>query len=400
MAELGSYQQAGVNYEVLDRVKSEAITRAKATSHLLRAVGGRENEASRGASAYVFTVGGQTFAMVVEGLGTKSVIAEEFLSRTGISRYADIAVDAVGTIVNDVVSVGAVPLVVTAYFSTGDAAWYADERRSLELLAGWQRACEESGATWGGGESPALPGLVSAAGIELGGSALGLVPAGREPVLGDRVEPGDRIVLLASSGLHANGASLARHVASELPDGLLTPLPSGTSLGAALLEPSVLYPRFVRDLLATDIRPRFLNGVTGHAGAATGPVRHRAGARGARGARLPRPAGRDVGAGGVRDAQHGHRLCRRGPGRRRGPHGRDRERRGVPRVRRRRGRRGAALGRRPGPGHRIRRPRLPGRLTTGGQPTRKPAGMPCPAAPEVLGKRWLPAARDAKLRVT
>ena len=264
MAELGSYQQAGVNYEVLDRVKSEAITRAKATSHLLRAVGGRENEASRGASAYVFTVGGQTFAMVVEGLGTKSVIAEEFLSRTGISRYADIAVDAVGTIVNDVVSVGAVPLVVTAYFSTGDAAWYADERRSLELLAGWQRACEESGATWGGGESPALPGLVSAAGIELGGSALGLVPAGREPVLGDRVEPGDRIVLLASSGLHANGASLARHVASELPDGLLTPLPSGTSLGAALLEPSVLYPRFVRDLLATDIRPRFLNGVTGH----------------------------------------------------------------------------------------------------------------------------------------
>jgi phosphoribosylformylglycinamidine cyclo-ligase len=264
MAKLGSYQQAGVNYEVLDRVKSEAIRRARSTSHLLAAVGGSEAPESRGASAYVFSVGGLKLAIVVEGLGTKSMIAEEFLALTGISRFADIAADAVGAIVNDVVSVGSVPLVVTAYFSTGDAAWYADERRSMELLAGWQRACEESGATWGGGESPALPGLVSTQGIELGGSALGLIPEGRDPVLGHGIEPGDRIVLLASSGLHANGASLARYVAGELPKGLLTPLPSGRSLGEALLDPSVLYPRFVRELLATDIRPRFLNGVTGH----------------------------------------------------------------------------------------------------------------------------------------
>jgi phosphoribosylformylglycinamidine cyclo-ligase len=155
-------------------------------------------------------------------------------------------------------------MVVTAYFSTGSAEWYADERRSRELLAGWQRACEESGATWGGGESPALPGLVSAQGIELAGSALGLVPAGREPVLGEHVAPGDRIVLLASSGLHANGASLARLVSGQLPRGLQTELPSGRSLGAALLDPTVLYPAFVRGLVDAGIVPKFLNGVTGH----------------------------------------------------------------------------------------------------------------------------------------
>jgi phosphoribosylformylglycinamidine cyclo-ligase len=264
MAKLGSYEQAGVDYQVLDRVKQEAIARAKATGHLLSAFGGAEVSGSRGASAYVFTVGGQTLALVVEGLGTKSLIAEEFLAVTGESRFADIAVDAVGTIVNDVVSVGALPVVVTAYFSTGSAEWYADERRSLELLAGWQRACEESGAAWGGGESPALPGLVSAQGIELGGSALGLVPAGREPVLGEHVAPGDRIVLLASSGLHANGASLARLVSSGLPQGLRTELPSGRSLGAALLDPTVLYPAFVRGLVDAGIVPKFLNGVTGH----------------------------------------------------------------------------------------------------------------------------------------
>jgi phosphoribosylformylglycinamidine cyclo-ligase len=264
MAKLGSYQQAGVNYEILDHVKQEAIRRAKATSHLLAAFGGGEIPGSRGASAYVFKIGELTLAIVIEGLGTKSMIAEEYLTLTGISRFADIAVDAVGTVVNDVISVGSVPAVVTAYFSTGDAAWYADERRSLELLAGWQRACEDAGAAWGGGESPALPGLVAANGIELGGSAVGVIPPGREAILGEGIEPGDRIVFLASSGLHANGASLARHVATELPEGLLTPLPSGRSLGDALLDPTVLYPRFVRALLETDIRPRFLNGVTGH----------------------------------------------------------------------------------------------------------------------------------------
>lgn len=258
------YARAGVDYDILDRVKREAVERARATAPLLLAAGAREVPASRGASAYVLEVGGQTLALVVEGLGTKSLLAEEYLRLTGVSRFADVAVDAVGAIVNDVVSVGALPLVVTAYFATGDAEWYADERRSLHLLDGWQRACVEAGAAWGGGESPALPGLVAADGIELAGSALGVVPAGRSAVLGDDVRPGQRIVLLPSSGLHANGASLARRVASTLPAGLLTPLPSGRTLGEALLDPSILYAGFVRGLLASSVRPSFLNGVTGH----------------------------------------------------------------------------------------------------------------------------------------
>ncbi|RJQ73690.1 phosphoribosylformylglycinamidine cyclo-ligase [Pseudonocardiaceae bacterium YIM PH 21723] len=264
MANLDSYQKAGVDYEVLDRVKREAVARAKATTGLLAAAGGQEYPASRGSTAYVFDYGGLTMAMVTEGLGTKSMIAQSYLELTGDSRFADTAIDAVASIVNDVVSVGANPIVLTAYFSTGDAAWYSDERRSLELLRGWQKACELSGATWGGGESPALPGLVSAEGIELGGCALAIVPPGRKPVFGDTVTPGDAIVFLGASGLHTNGASLARKTASELPDGYLTKLPSGRTFGEALLDPSVLYPAFVKELLASDIQPKFLNPITGH----------------------------------------------------------------------------------------------------------------------------------------
>ncbi|MGH8906007.1 MAG: AIR synthase-related protein [Egibacteraceae bacterium] len=264
MPDLGEYQRAGVDYSILDRVKRAAVERAVATSVLLGATGAREVAGSRGAVAYVLEIGGLTLAMVTEGLGTKSIIAEDYLAQSGESRFADIAVDAVAAIVNDVISVGANPVVVTAYFATADAAWYTDDRKSLELLAGWQRACEISGAAWGGGESPALPGLLTGAGIELGGSALAVVPVGRRPVFGEDVRPGDRIVALPSSGLHANGASLARRVAAALPSRLLTPLPSGRALGAALLDPSILYPPFVRALLQSPVRPHFLNPITGH----------------------------------------------------------------------------------------------------------------------------------------
>jgi len=205
-----------------------------------------------------------SLALVVEGLGTKSIIAAECLAAAGVSRFADIARDGVAAIVNDVISVGASPLVVTAYFATGDASWYAGRQRSLDLLSGWRAACEEAGAVGGGGESPALPGIVTPEAIELAGSALGLVPAGREPVFGDGITPGDKIVLLPSSGLHANGASLARRVAAQLPSGLLTELPSGRHLGDALLDPTRIYASFVRELLASPVLPKFLNGITGH----------------------------------------------------------------------------------------------------------------------------------------
>jgi phosphoribosylformylglycinamidine cyclo-ligase len=166
--------------------------------------------------------------------------------------------------VNDVISVGANPLVVTAYFATGDASWYANRDRSFDLLNGWRAACEEAGAVWGGGESPALPGVVGPTAIELAGSALGVVPAGRHPVFGNNIAAGDKIVLLPSSGLHANGASLARRAAAQLPAGLLTELPSGRHLGDALLDPTLIYAPFVRGLVASPVIPKFLNGITGH----------------------------------------------------------------------------------------------------------------------------------------
>jgi phosphoribosylformylglycinamidine cyclo-ligase len=259
-----SYKAAGVDYDALDEGKRQAMARALATSSLLAARGGRALDASRGEPAFVFELDGRTLAFVMEGLGTKSIVARHVLERHGINRFADVAYDTVAAILNDLCCVGALPLVVNAYFATGASDWYAEQGRAAALLEGWQRACVDAGCVWGGGESPALSGLVAEQDIELAGAAVGAVPAGRSAILGEELKVGDEIVLVASSGLHANGASLARMLVERLPDGYATALPSGRTLGEALLDPSRMYVSLVQALLESELRVSYLSHVTGH----------------------------------------------------------------------------------------------------------------------------------------
>jgi phosphoribosylformylglycinamidine cyclo-ligase len=259
-----AYRSAGVDYDALDAGKRSALSEALATSGLLSAAGGRALDESRGEPAFVFEAGGRLMAFVVEGLGTKSIIARQVSEELGFAGFANVAYDTVAAIVNDLCCVGALPLVVNAYFATGASEWYSRRERHEDLLAGWREACVDAGATWGGGESPSLPGLVSGADIELAGSAVGMIPEGREAILGAGLGPGDEIVLVASSGLHANGASLARAVAARLSGGYGTPLPSGRSFGEALLDRSVLYAGLVRALVTGSIEVHYLSHITGH----------------------------------------------------------------------------------------------------------------------------------------
>ncbi|MGA7703698.1 MAG: AIR synthase-related protein, partial [Solirubrobacteraceae bacterium] len=105
---------------------------------------------------------------------------------------------------------------------------------------------------------------VSGEDIELAGAAVGAVPQGRTAILGEDLRAGHEIVLVASSGLHANGASLARLLADRLPDGYATTLPSGRALGEALLDPSFMYVPLVQALLESDLEISYLSHVTGH----------------------------------------------------------------------------------------------------------------------------------------
>ena len=259
-----AYSSAGVDYSALDAGKRSALARALATSSLMTIGGGNAIDESRGEPAFVFQAGGLTLATVLECLGTKSVLARQLQPRLGPGVFADVAYDAVAAVVNDLICVGALPLVINAYFATGSSDWYADRARHEALLDGWERGCRDAGASWGGGESPSLAGLVADRDIELAGSAVGLVSEGHEPLLGAALRPGDEIVLVGSSGLHANGASLARAVAARLPDGYDTELPGGQSLGEALIAPSLIYVPLVRALLSEDVELHYLSHITGH----------------------------------------------------------------------------------------------------------------------------------------
>lgn len=263
-ASSSSYSAAGVDYGVLDVGKRQALAHALATSPSLAARGGRARDDSRGEPAFVFELAGQTFAFVLEGLGTKSIIARLVHEELGQNLFSNVAYDAVAAIVNDLCCVGALPLVVNAYFATGSTDWYDQTERQAALLEGWQRACSDAGATWGGGESPSLPELVSASDIELAGSAIGAVPEGRTAILGQHLSPGDEIVLAGSTGLHANGASLARLLADRLGQRYATPLDSGQTFGEALLQPTVMYAPLVEALLTRELPISYLSHITGH----------------------------------------------------------------------------------------------------------------------------------------
>ena len=263
-----TYDQAGVNYDLIDPLKVAAQRAAAATSVQLLGHGYAEVSASRGESAYVVDVGPFHLASIVECLGSKALVADEMHRLTGRTYYDQIAQDTIAMAVNDLITVGATPLVVQAYWAAGGSEWFSDAQRAQALVAGWKRACEVCGVAWGGGETPALAGIVENGRIDLAASCTGIISPKERLTLGDRLGPGDAIVLLASSGIHANGLSLARKLADRLPQGYLTPLVGGASdgmsYGEALLAPTVLYSPVTEALYQAGIVPHYSANITGH----------------------------------------------------------------------------------------------------------------------------------------
>jgi phosphoribosylformylglycinamidine cyclo-ligase len=258
------YRRSGVDYGLIDPLKIEAQRAAAATARQLHAHGFGEVAASRGESAYVVDIGPFYLASIVECLGSKALVADEMARLTGRSWYDGIAQDTLAMAVNDLITVGATPLVVQAYWAAGGSDWFADAARSAALVAGWRRACEACGVAWGGGETPALAGIVEAGRIDLAAACTGLVNPKQRLTLGERLGPGDAIVLLESNGIHANGLSLARKLAERLPSGYLAEVESGLSYGAALLAPTVLYSPVTEALYRAGVVPHYCSNITGH----------------------------------------------------------------------------------------------------------------------------------------
>lgn len=250
-----TYESSGVKYSAIDPLKILAQRAAAKTGGL---------SAFRGESAYVWEEKDCYRAMVVEGLGTKNLVADAMREVTGKTCYDAIAQDTVAMIVNDLITVGAKPEVVNAYFAVGDSRWFEDRKRARDLVRGWTRACTLAGAVWGGGETPSLKGIVKPDTIDLAGSAVGIIKPKKRLLLGKNIQSGDSIILVESSGIHANGLTLARAIADKLPGGYATKLSDGTMYGEALLRPTLIYARLIEALFHGGIDIHYAVNITGH----------------------------------------------------------------------------------------------------------------------------------------
>lgn len=258
-----SYESSGVNYDVLDAFKRACQRQAATTVDALAPLGLSEPKDVRGESAYLIETPDSYLAHVEEGLGTKNLVADAMAELTEHCFYANVGVDTVATIVNDLITTGAQPIAVAMHAAVGDSSWFADQRRAAELARGFAEGCRQAGAVWGGGETPALKGIVNPEAIILAGSAVGQIKPKSNRIAGD-VRDGDAIVFLASSGVHTNGLTLCRALADRVPHGFTTKLDDGRTFGEALLDPSVIYARFVAACQRENVTLRYAVHVTGH----------------------------------------------------------------------------------------------------------------------------------------
>ena len=172
-------------------------------------------------------------AASTDGVGTKVAIAR------ALDVHDTIGQDLVGMVVDDIVVVGARPLLMTDYIACGRVV----PERIADIVRGVAVACAAVGTPLLGGETAEHPGLMGPDEYDLAGAATGVVEADR--VLGpERVRPGDVLIAMASSGLHSNGYSLVRRVVADADWGLERTVPElGRTLGEELLEPTRLYTK-------------------------------------------------------------------------------------------------------------------------------------------------------------
>ena len=247
------YADAGVDTAAGD-LAVELMKAAVSKTHDSRVIGGFGGFAGLFDVSFLTSFTHPLLATSTDGVGTKVAIAQ------AIDKHDTIGQDLVGMVVDDIIVVGAQPLFMTDYIACGKVV----PSRIAEIVAGIALACSETGTALVGGETAEHPGILGPDEYDVAGAAVGAVEAAA--LLGpERVEHGDVVIAMASSGLHSNGFSLVRHILAgrglgftEHSDDL------GGLVGEVLLEPTRLYTRpLVRLLEAQPGAVHALSHVTG-----------------------------------------------------------------------------------------------------------------------------------------
>lgn len=223
------YKSAGVDkeagYDTVRRISAYA-----AATHNPRVLG------QIGAFGAFYDLSGYREPVLVsgtDGVGTKLKIA------FALEKYDTIGIDAVAMCVNDILCHGATPQYFLDYLACGKL----EPKIAADIVKGIAEGCRQSGAALIGGETAEMPGFYSQGEYDIAGFAVGVVEKS-QLIDGSRVQEGDAVIGLPSSGYHSNGFSLLRQI---FPD--ITEIVAGKSIGQWLLTPTKIYVKPVLAVL-------------------------------------------------------------------------------------------------------------------------------------------------------
>ncbi|MBE9059677.1 phosphoribosylformylglycinamidine cyclo-ligase [cf. Phormidesmis sp. LEGE 11477] len=256
------YKQAGVDVDAgrafVDRIK--AMVEGTYRPEVLGGLGGFGGcfELPSGYQRPVLVSG-------TDGVGTKLKLAQ------ALDQHDTVGVDLVAMCVNDVLTIGAEPLFFLDYLATGKLA----AEQLAQVVAGVANGCKTSGCALLGGETAEMPGFYAPGEYDIAGFCVGIVEKDRM-LDGSAVAVGDRVIGLASSGVHSNGFSLVRKIVAEGDrdpksagrstgyDWTEKPqILSGQSLGEVLLTPTQLYVKPILNVLRSSLTIHAMAHITG-----------------------------------------------------------------------------------------------------------------------------------------
>ena len=247
-----SYAAAGVDvtagYEAVKRIKPLAeSTYIPGVMGTLGGFGGMFAPDMQGMKKPVLVSG-------TDGVGTKLKIA--FL----MDKHDTVGIDCVAMCVNDIICGGAAPMFFLDYIACGKN----DPVRIAEIVSGIAEGCRQAECALLGGETAEMPGFYPVEEYDLAGFSVGMVDEGKI-IDGSRLQEGDVLIGLASSGVHSNGYSLVRKVFDVEHCDLKSPMDElgGKSLGETLLTPTRIYVKAVKALLKAELDIHACSHITG-----------------------------------------------------------------------------------------------------------------------------------------
>ena len=227
---MSTYKDAGVDIDAGDRAVS-LMKASIAKASRPEAMGGIGGFAGLFDASALKSMTKPLLATSTDGVGTKTEIAR------AMGKYDTIGEDLVAMVVDDLVVCGAEPLFMTDYIAVGKVI----PERIAEIVAGIARGCVKANTALIGGETAEHPGLLDEDEFDIAGAATGVVDAGKQ--LGEYlVQADDVLIAMPSSGFHANGFSLVRHIIKSQKLSLSANMSEfGKTLGETLLTPTEIY---------------------------------------------------------------------------------------------------------------------------------------------------------------